>query len=88
MTKSAFRLTVPESLFEAVSLAVDQSFADSYLFGATLNGLALTPRTLTGYGKMKDRSQCMKVLRGLGITLIKPTPWPGDGERLGGSEAW
>lgn len=82
MVQPTFRLTVPESLYDAVCQGVDQPFADSYLTGASLTGTTLTPRTLVGYHKMRDRADFRALLTGLGMTLARPTPYPGEGDRL------
>lgn len=86
MTKSTFQLTVPQSLYDAVVKACEQGFADSYLFGALLIGNRLEPRTLTGWRKMRDRKDFMDLIKDLKIELVKPTPYPGDGNRMSASE--
>lgn len=82
MRQSTYRLTVPQDLYDAVCAGAEQTFADSYLFGAKLDGRKLWPRTRTGYEKMRDRSDFMGLLRKLDITLEQPPLWPGDGTRL------
>lgn len=77
MVRSTYRLTVPQALYDAVCEAVDQPFADSYLFGATLDGTKLTPRTAIGFDRMMDRADFRELLKSLGLHLEKPTPWPG-----------
>lgn len=80
--RSKFRLTVPQSFYDAVCDAVDADFAGSYLPGATLDGQYLRPRTLCGWRKMADRSDFIALLKRLQITMVKPTPFPGNGDRL------
>lgn len=82
-----FRLTVTEALYQATCEAVDQPFAESYLFGSTVVGAYLTPRTLTGYEKMRGRLEFMRLLKRLNLTLVRPEPWPGDGTRMAANEA-
>lgn len=82
MVRATFRLTVPESLYDAVCREVDQPFADSYLTGATLAGTVITPRTLTGYRKMLDRADFRNLMQRLGMTLAQPTPLTGEDGRL------
>ncbi len=80
--KPNFKLTVPESLYQAVCGNCGQPFADSYLTGAVLNNQKLTPRTVTGWGKMRDMGNFMRLLGELEIGLVKPEPYPGRGDRL------
>jgi hypothetical protein len=80
---SNFKITVPESLYQAVCANVDQPFADSYLSGATLVGTNLFPRTVTGWERMRDRRDFIDLAKRLDIKLCKPTPFPGEnGDRL------
>ncbi len=77
-----FLVTVPRSLYEAVCDGVGQPFADSYLTGAVLHEGKLWPRTLTGWQKMRDVGNFMRLLSELEIKLMKPEPYPGNGDRL------
>lgn len=70
-------ITIQRALYDAVCEAVNQDFADSYLTGAEMNGRKLTPRTLTGYQKMRDVRAFMDMLEKANIELVRPTPWPG-----------
>ena len=87
MAASTYRLTVPQGLYDALADGVSQEFADSYLFGATLDGRVLTPRTECGWSRMTDRYDCRAVLKRLGIDLVRPTPFPGEGNRLTADDA-
>lgn len=80
--RSTYRLTVPQEFYDAVCERIDQPFADSYLFGARLASKKLHPRTRTGFDKMRDRSDFGRLLKELGIELVKPELWPGDGTRI------
>lgn len=86
MSRTRFKLTVPSALFDAVSARIGLGFAESYLTGATLNGAALLPRTLTGYERMRDRSDFRDLLRELNVSLVEPTPYPGAGDRMSADE--
>lgn len=87
MPRSTYRLTVPQEFYDMVCSAAGQPFADSYLFGATLDGRILTPRTAIGYDRMHDRTDFMGLLKQLDIKLVRPTPWPGaPGENRASSE--
>ena len=80
--KPRYSLDVPSSLWVVVAEATSPEFADSYLFGAELNGTMLEPRTLTGYRMMRDRGDFMSLLSKLGLTLKQPAPWSrGCGKR-------
>lgn len=80
--KSTFLLTVPQALYDAVCDACGQPFADSYLYGANLQGRALWPRTRIGWERMRDRRDFTDLLKRLGLTLEKPDHYPGDGTRM------
>ena len=86
MADHKFRLTVPESLYDAIASRISVEFADSYLTGASLTGTVIVPRTLTGYAKMMDRWDFREVLKEMGLSLAKPTPFPGEGDRLSAKE--
>lgn len=86
MATPKFRLTVPQSLFDAIASKVNQEFADSYLTGASITGTVIVPRTLTGYHKMMDRWDFREALKEMGLSCAKPTPFPGDGDRLSAKE--
>jgi len=86
MATPSFRLTVPQSLFDAIASKVSQEFADSYLTGASVEGTVIIPRTLTGYQKMIDRWDFREALKDLGLSCAKPTPFPGEGNRLPAKE--
>ena len=73
--KPRYSLDVPSSLWVVVAEATSPEFADSYLFGAELNGTMLEPRTLTGYRMMRDRGDFMELLKRLGLTLKEPPLW-------------
>lgn len=88
MTQSTYQLTVPQSLYDATCDDCGQPFADSYLYGADLRGSVLTPRTLTAYRKMMDRTEFRRLMTGLNLTLAKPAPYPGDGLRMTAEEAF
>lgn len=76
-------MTLDLMFYDAVCEAVNQDFADSYLTGAELVGRRLTPRTATGYQKMRDVRAFMDLLKAANIELVQPSPWPGpDGRRL------
>lgn len=81
MPRSTYRLSVPQELYDSVCEAVDQDFADAYLFGAMLIARKLTPRTLTGWHKMRDRHEFVALLKKLGLELVRPAPWKADGSR-------
>jgi len=80
--RSTFLLTVPQALYDAVCDACGQPFADSYLYGAELQGRALWPRTRIGWERMRERRDFTDLVKRLGLTLEKPEPYPGDGTRL------
>lgn len=83
----AFPMDVPDAVYEAVANASTPEFADSYLYGATVQpGGKLTMRTLTGYNAMRDKGSVMAALSRLGLTMEKPTPYPGDGTRRSAAE--
>lgn len=84
--RSKFLMTVPESLYQATCAEVDQAFADTYLPGARLEGQYLHPRTLTGWDKMRDRQDFGRLLKRLEITMVKPLPYPGEGDRMSAQE--
>lgn len=86
--KPKFRLTVPDDLYQETCDATEPAFAESYLFGATLGGAYLTPRTLTAYEKMKGRWDFVQLLKRLKLTLIKPEPWPGKGDRASSEDPY
>ena len=73
--KPSFPIDVPDSLWQAVAGEISPEFADSYLFGAELNGTMLEPRTVTGYLKMSERSDFMGLLSRMKITLKGPPLW-------------
>lgn len=85
--RSTFKLSVPQVLYDDVCDACGQEFADSYLYGASLDGSALSPRTLTGYERMRERSEFRHLLGQLNLKLVKPTPFPGNGDRWTAKEA-
>lgn len=74
-----FKLTVPMSLWREMAKEVSPAFADSYLYGAKLSNGRLTPRTVTGYEKLR-----MPSLKGLferlSVKLIKPVPFQDGGQ--------
>lgn len=80
--RSKFVMTVPESLYQAVCERVGEDFAGSYMAGARLDGQYLHPRTLTGYSNMRWHRDFMALLNDLKITMVKPTPYPGEGDRM------
>lgn len=88
MVQSTYQLTVPQSLYDATCEECGQAFADSYLYGAELRGTALTPRTLTAFRKMMDRTEFRRLMTGLNLNLVKPAPYPGDGLRMTSEEAF
>lgn len=73
--QSQYRLTVPESLWLATYDACGPDFADSYLYGASLVGSALTPRTLTAFRRMRETRDFTNLLKELGINLVQPPPF-------------
>lgn len=79
--KSTYQLTVPQSLYDAVCEACSQGFADSYLYGARLDGKELTPRTLTAALALEQDSRFRDLAKGLGVRVIRPAPYPGAGDR-------
>lgn len=80
--RSTYRLTVSQDLYDATCAETDQPFADSYLFGSEQRGDRLFPRTVTGYLKMRDSRGFMQLLGHLKMTLIRPDPFPGGGDRM------
>ncbi len=78
--KSTFVLTVPQEFYNLTCAATGQPFADSYLYGASLEGPRLIPRTRTGYRNMKDRRDFMTLLKKLGIVLVEPPLWQEAGK--------
>lgn len=80
--RSTYHLTVSQDLYDATCEVADQPFADSYLFGATQRADKLTPRTVTAFLKMQDNRAFRDLLKHLGVTLVRPDPFPGAGDRL------
>lgn len=85
--KSTYTLTVPQSLYDAVCEECSQGFADSYLYGAVLRGSALHPRTLTAALALEQDSRFRALAKSLNINVHRPTPYPGDGDRLTAKQA-
>lgn len=85
--KSTWKLFVPQALYDEVCEACEQPFADSYLFGAHFDADELTPRTLTGYFKLVDDSRFTGLMKDLKIRLIRPTAFPGKGDRATAEDA-
>ncbi len=81
-------MTLPAELYDAVSARIGQEFADSYLTGAVLDGRKLIPRTQTGYGRMRDTSAFMALLREVGIDLVKPEPLHKQAAPISHQEIW
>ena len=80
----AFELTVPMALWRAVAVATREAFADSYLWGAILDGNKLFPRTSIAHDEMAKSYACKTALKGLGIELVDIKPFdgiPGKGDR-------
>lgn len=74
-----FRVSVPESLYGALSLRMGEPFAASYLFGAQMSGMRLTPRTLTAYYALSRSHDCRALLKDLNVTLERPIPFGSPG---------
>lgn len=82
--KSPLPITVPMSLHDALSAAVSEAFAVSYLCGASLEGSTLRPRTQIARERLDSNPVAMKALKGAGIRLgesLRPNerePLPGE----------
>ena len=81
-------MTLPHEVYDAVANRISQEFADSYLTGAVLDGRKLTPRTQTGYGRMRDTSAFMAMLREVGIELVKPEQIHKQAAPISHKEIW
>lgn len=77
----AWPVTVSQALYDEVANDHEEPFADSYLWGATLIGDKLTPRTVTAWERLNR--QARKALSRAGVTLVKPEPFA---SRRGGSQ--
>lgn len=75
----AFRVTVPMGLYDAMVAETSPSFADSYLFGASLVNNVLAPRTVTAWEKLRDNWGAQVVLKAQNIALKKPEPFGAPG---------
>lgn len=79
----AWPITVPQELYDAVVAEADEPYADSYLWGAVLNGTNLIPRTVIAWERLRDRRAVREAIQRLKINLVKPEPWgkPGGSQR-------
>lgn len=70
-----FPVSVPMEFYLEVAALNGEAWADSYLFGATLHGGKLIPRTQTAWTRLRDDFSAQKLFRDRGISLIKPPPF-------------
>ena len=80
--RSKFVMTVPDGLYQSTCAEVSEDFAGSYLPGAKLDGPNLHPRTLIGWKKMVENRDFMALMKRNKMIVVKPTPYPGDGDRM------
>lgn len=85
--RSTFQLSVPQHLYDATCDACGQGFADCHLYGAKLAGTALTTRTLTAAIGLERDGAFKAMADKLGIKIIRPTPYPGEGDRPSAKQA-
>lgn len=74
--------TVPLVLWEAVAETFSKEFADSYLWGASLDGGKLRPHTRMAWSRLNDQRAFLAILKELRYELVKPDYFPGDPARM------
>lgn len=82
----AFPVSVPDDLYRSVAGQAGEPFADSYLFGANIDGRKLWLRTVTGWNAVRDNYAVSKAIQDLGYEIPKPRPFVADGMKPMGSD--
>lgn len=76
----AFPVSVPMEFWKEVASVCGEPYADSYLYGATLHGGKLLPRTVTAWERLRGDHNVRALLTERGVTLLKPPPFEGSAD--------